>query len=296
MQRTLGRQERKSKNRNVYYSKRCPTCVAARRYEDQEPHSDRRSHQCPDHRVSPKERLNMLLGRDRTIFVKKIGLASFLSLEEPAKQRLQDQINILVNYWRAAAIKSQAFAAYYILDLLDAHRELPLIIFSQDFFYACIQLVHGDTITSSNSKLPRESMIRCYQEYTEHCRASLLTNVPAHKHALAYLAEQSATILVNSITENFEHRTIHFFCLKLQNAAQDLTKKNAETTACYIYDSMNDPTSPPEWPSSIDRSDLFNSAMDDLRQLFANVPKPINSRPTVPMLYERKLPTGGREC
>ncbi|KAI8377581.1 uncharacterized protein BYT42DRAFT_570813 [Radiomyces spectabilis] len=108
MQRTLGRQERKSKNRNVDYSKRCSTCAAARRNEDQVLHSDRQSYHCPHHRVSPKERQNFLLGRDRTTSVKKIGLARFLSLEEPAKQRLQDQINILSNYWRAAALKSQA--------------------------------------------------------------------------------------------------------------------------------------------------------------------------------------------
>ncbi|KAI8377582.1 uncharacterized protein BYT42DRAFT_614255 [Radiomyces spectabilis] len=51
----------------------------------------------------------------------------------------------------------------------------------------------------------------------------------------------------------------------------------------------NDPANLPEWPSSIERSDLLNSAIDDIRQLFENVPKPINVK-TLSAHPEKYLP------
>src|SRR5207249_4046083 len=102
-----------------------------------------------------KERLKRLLGEKYRRFVRKIGLNTILRLTGRQRDQFMQHVSSLVDFQREVAIKSQCFAMYYILQLLNANEEIPPILFSQYFFYACMQLVLGRSITNSNRKLPR---------------------------------------------------------------------------------------------------------------------------------------------
>ncbi|KAI8381609.1 uncharacterized protein BYT42DRAFT_613378 [Radiomyces spectabilis] len=103
---------------------------------------------------------------------------------------------------------------YYILDLLDTQHEVPPILSSQDFFNACIQLIHGEDITNTNIKIPKQSMTERYQEYAGHCpQASFLTHIPGYKHALDSLADQSTAIFLTRSLKVLSIEPSDFFAL-----------------------------------------------------------------------------------
>ncbi|CAO3702059.1 unnamed protein product [Rhizopus stolonifer] len=123
-------------------------------------------------------------------------------------------------YITKLTIKSQIFAAHFILNLLANPPPAPdpginnPIFFNQAFFYACMQLTLGpNTIINPNRSIPREQMIDSFKDYSRRYPDAIVrsTHSSQYSHILADIANTQATTFTSSVSENFQRRTIQFF-------------------------------------------------------------------------------------
>jgi hypothetical protein len=190
---------------------------------------------------------------------------------------------------RDIAIKSQKFAHFYVLQVLNSDGPVPAMLFTQHFFYACIQLILGRQITSRNPNMPVAHMTTIYALYLRKFPEGSVDFRFQYSNALASLAAQSATTFVNSITENFEGRAIKYLinCIKSET---DLTHPDAKEVACSIYDSLSKEEAH-VWPNSVRRTEALTDVVNNLLTTTDFGPTPINlqSIASTPQRYMRYL-------
>ena len=186
----------------------------------QNPHSSSRSILCRNHKETTEEWIARNCNNDYRRYIRKHGLQGLVILDPPVKEIFLRLISEMVDDYRQVAIKSQLFASYYIRRCLSRELPLPLIVFHQAFFYACIQKVIGRNISNTNVNLPRQDMDRVFDEYshlfpnTQQLLTSYGRNV--HANALASLANQSASNLVLHVSSNYKNILQYYIKTRLQ--------------------------------------------------------------------------------
>lgn len=201
--RAAGKKTRQKKTSNPAPVKPCPYCVSQNSYDVNEPHASRASKKCPGYILNKKDYIQQELGNNFQRFVIKTGLDASLLLAQPAKDIFLRLIRETVNNYRLIAIKSQLFASYYVRLCLSEGIALSPILFTQAFFYACIQKILGREISNTNINLPRAHMntvfLRFNIEFPDcHVEDSV------HANALAAMANSSATCFVNHVSETYQ--------------------------------------------------------------------------------------------
>lgn len=204
--RAAGKKIKDAKIKNPDAIKPCPYCQKLECYNPENPHSSRRSKKCPNHIMNTNEYLEAVVGRNFRRCTRKTGLSSAIIYEGIEKEAFLRVIRETVEDYREIAIKSQLFASYFINHCLFHNEPLDLIIFSQPFFYACIQKVLGRTVSSPNRNLPKDLINSLFERYIDLFptgRVVLVAPRTVSSHALASLAINSASNLTNSITEKY---------------------------------------------------------------------------------------------
>ncbi|KAI8394019.1 uncharacterized protein BYT42DRAFT_609779 [Radiomyces spectabilis] len=134
-------------------------------------------------------------------------------------------------------------------------NELPNIFFSQQFFYACQQLVLGKPVTNTN--LPIAQMTRIFEEQSTTIPCMKISPHSANQsiiyaNVLAYQAQQSATIFINNIVEPFANRAKRYLFVKIRMLLPDLDERQAWRFAAYIYSCIT--PNPTDWPEGVDHT------------------------------------------
>jgi hypothetical protein len=229
---------RKAITRNDDFHNKCPKCVAKGVKEDSISHSSSRSKDCPYHEETTDEKLVSLLGNDYERFVRKISLNAVLKLDQPYKSAFLSAVKEMVMTVKTVMVKGQLFACYYILQHLESTKDPNPMWFTQEFFYACFQLVVGRSISSPNVKLPKadmESVFLSYKLQFPGATAGLTSN--GCMNALASAAMNSAKDFTSFIVEMFETRAKKWIKYKLMTLSkvivcQIVTSLGVCTLAC----------------------------------------------------------------
>jgi hypothetical protein len=217
---------RTKQNRNEDIEKKCSTCVAKKVYNDENAHSSRRSHKCPFHILSSEEILEEKLGKDYEIYVRRIPMASILRGNSDQKQSIIDSIDDMVSRVKQIIFKGQLFALYFMLHTLQLGKDVSAMFFTQEYFYACSQLVLGEKITSPNKKLMKVEMEEAFATYKGKYPQGLVDTdrIDGHKanykHAIAVFASDMAKNAVNHVAENFQARAQQYFKFKIRQSCK----------------------------------------------------------------------------
>jgi hypothetical protein len=135
----------------------------------------------------------------------------------------------VVDYITELTIKSQVFAANFILSLLAYPPPAPdrginnPIFFNQPFFYAFMQLtLRSNNITNPNRTIPHELIIDSFNNYNQRYPGAIVRSPhrSQYSHILADIANKQATTLTNSVSETFQRRATQFFNFRLRELSQ----------------------------------------------------------------------------
>lgn len=122
--------------------KPCSGCVKNNCYDDENPHSSRRSALCPGHIMSTANYIEENVGRGYRRFGRKTGLESCIILAQEEKDTFLRIIRETVEDYGEIAIKSQLFASFYIRHCLSNNLEISLIrmqIFLENISIPCFK-------------------------------------------------------------------------------------------------------------------------------------------------------------
>lgn len=209
----------------------CKRCSDGGVYDPERPHGSARSHLCPYYKQDINEYLAHQLGSPPQRYVRKAGMncAFAENLSEGTRTAFTEVVTNVVDYITRLTIKSQVFAAHFILNLLANPPPTPdlgmnnPIFFDQAFFYACMQLTLGsNNITNPNTVIPRLQMIESFNVYRQQYPDAIVRSPhrSQYAHILAEIASTQATTFTNSVSETFQRRASQFFRFRLRELSQ----------------------------------------------------------------------------
>lgn len=194
---------------------RCPYCVEKGSYDhDNNPHSSRRSKSCPHHIQNTKEYIEESVGRDFRRFTRKHGIDNLILLGEEEKTTFLRILTETVDDYRTILIKSQLFASYYVRYCLSENLALPPIIFSQYFFYACMQKIIQRPISNANPNLDRPHIDMVFELYKRRVPLTPIRTV--HSNALTSCAIIAAQNFQMHITENYAKTLRNYIKIRIR--------------------------------------------------------------------------------
>lgn len=209
----------------------CNRCSVHGVYDPERPHSSARSSLCPFYKLDINEYLTNQLGSPPQRYVRKAGMNFTFAenLSNHTRTAFSTTVTEVVDYITELTIKSQVFAAHFILSLLANPPPAPdrginnPIFFSQPFFYACMQLTLGsNNITNPNRAIPREQIVDSFNNYHQRYPGSIVRSPhrSQYSHILADIANTQATTFTNSVSETFQRRATQFFKFRLRELSQ----------------------------------------------------------------------------
>ncbi|KAG1444045.1 hypothetical protein G6F56_010452 [Rhizopus delemar] len=197
----------------------CNRCSAHGVYDPERLHSSSRSSLCLLYKLDINEYLTNQLGSLPQHYVRKAGM-NFMFAENLSNHTcttFSTTVTEVVDYITELTIKSQVFAAHFILNLLANSPPAPDREINNPIFLA-----------SPFSML--------------------------YSHISADIANTQATTFTNSVSETFQHRATQFFKFRLRELSQNaISNDNAKKLSLYIY-SMKARDRNVFWPRSVTHS------------------------------------------
>ena len=201
-------------------TERCKRCVTAGVYNINEPHASPRSSRCPYHPINMKDLLKNVFD-NHTRFIRRIPLSTVLNLDPTIRNSFIQNTEKLVDYGREVAVKSQLFATYFILKMIEdvnnpnAEPKFTTILINECFYRSCMQLVIGEKITNKRTDLPSQRMEEEFKIYKDNFIDEELCQVDTGSMAtfgciLSSMSKQSAITVTNNIVETFNGRIEQF--------------------------------------------------------------------------------------
>jgi hypothetical protein len=223
---------RNTQNKNDDFHKECPKCIQEGTFDSERPHSSTRSPKCAWHTKSIDEELTENLGKGYERYVRRTPLSNALIGNLDEKVAMQSSFNDLATKVKQIIVKGQLFALYNLLYTLETRQVISPMIFTQEYYYACCQLVVGQQITSPNQKLGKEGMKNVFQLYKTQFPEGLVrhadsndTNTDSYMTAVASLAADMAKNSVNHVCETYQARCLTYIKFKIRATLKEVGVK-----------------------------------------------------------------------
>ena len=206
-QRQRGRSVRRQNSTNPnFVPNPCPHCGSLT-------HRSSRSSECPFHSQSSKELLREKLGSKIEYYTRK---CLFDNVVKPQYQAiLREKVNLLCQYLRSVIVRTQILANSFFI---TTDGPIPAVCFDTNFFYSLTQLVRGESVTTTNSRMPIQDIRRIWEDL-KLSHPSLAQPPTSMLSRTSDVITEACVVLVtsyvNNVTLNFENRVKYFLKFKI---------------------------------------------------------------------------------
>ena len=252
---------------------KCPTCGGT-------DHSRSSNAKCPYHRKSKSEAHRKEFNRTSVI---KTNLLNCCKSET-----MISELQELVAHITQAVYAGSIFANYFYLDEVQKLGENDIAtVINQDTIYALFSQITGQ------GKKASEKIKECFKKFIESLNFDFdleQYKSQGYQTVISIMANQYETLIRNSISGNYEKRTILYFLNLFSNANHELfcgkhlSVAQRKSLASHIYHKKSNPTAA-KWPSTVENNKKNKSIVDNAIKHWSTFDSPGSGPPTEANIY-----------
>ena len=241
----------------------------------QNTHSRSSSKKCPHHKKTKRELTKEAFNGEAELFTIKIGCERTCRIPG-----LQQQISVAADGIRNITYEATLLANRHFVRCMEERGVIEGNLFSQTFFYTCMQLVGG-----KNPERPpglREIVFTDLQQtYTSYKALRpddlAIPDAGPFWHALSPAAINMEKDARNHMVNNFYVNATRYIFFLLREAVDisniEMANKDLRKLANFIYNKKSG--SPREWPPSVEKVNGLEALVDQIVQEIDLGPTPV---------------------